>query len=363
METNVTHSNEELKYLIALSQQFKYRPSRLRKILEFYSSPQEAWDCLEENKRPNLLELAQEELEFITKHHIQVSYVKDPHYPYRLRECPDAPILLYSKGKQLEINQGKFVSIVGTRNATDRGKENTRRLVLDLAASMPDVTIISGLAYGIDIAAHKAALEAGISTIIVTAHGMDRIYPAIHRPVAISALENGGIVTEYCSKTEPEPQNFIARNRIIAGLADAVVVIESKEKGGSLITAHMAQDYNRDIFAFPGRIHDEQSKGCNALIRKQYASLIESADDLIQAMKWEVKNKPIQTEIENLFDALDNKEQTILQILRTQEDGIHINELVMEIKMPYAETASTLMMLEFKEWVKSLPGGIYRAIR
>jgi DNA processing protein len=363
MDTKTTCSNEELKYLIALCQQFKYRPSRLRKLLEFYSSPQEAWERLEETKRPNLLERAQEELEFIDKHHIRVDYFKDAHYPYRLKECPDAPILLYSKGKQLDTSLGKFVSIVGTRNATDRGKENTRRLVLDLAASIPDVTIISGLAYGIDIAAHKAALEASIPTIIVTAHGLDRIYPAIHRPVAISALENGGIITEYCSKTEPEPQNFIARNRIVAGLADAVVVVESKEKGGSLITAHMALDYNRDIFAFPGRIHDENSKGCNALIRKQYASLIENADDLIQAMKWEVDNKPIQTEIENLFETLNEKEQTILHILRAQEESIHINELALQIKIPYSEIASTLMMLEFKEWVKSLPGGMYRAIR
>ena len=197
------------------------------------------------------LSRAEKELAFVEKHRISTYWCQDEGYPFRLRQCPDRPLLLFGKGN-MRVNEGKMVSVVGTRNATDRGKELTRQLVLDLAKRVPNLTVISGLAYGIDVAAHRAAIEAGIPTIAVPGHGLDRIYPALHRNVAVAMLEHGGLLTEYVSGTRPDPWHFVARDRIIAGLADAVVVVESKAKGGALITAQMALDYDRDVFACPG---------------------------------------------------------------------------------------------------------------
>lgn len=356
---------EEQLYQIALSHLFRNRIRKGLALLAQYGSAVEAWRHIQEPKQQESLLRAERECTFIEQHQIQVLTGLDEGYPFRLRECPDRPLVLYAKGN-IAPDKGKFVSIVGTRVATDRGKELTRRLVLDLAERLPDVTIVSGLAYGIDIEAHRAALDAGIPTLIVPAHGLDRIYPALHRPVAIRALGNGGLLTEYMSGTEPGRQNFVARNRIIAGLADAVVVVESKLKGGSLITAQMANDYNRDLFAFPGRPSDENAQGCNDLIRRQKAQLIESADDLIKAMLWDAENtkpKPVQTELIELFDALSPTQRTLLDKLREEEDGMHINSVVMETELPYPEVASELLMMEMQGLVKSLPGGIYRALK
>jgi DNA processing protein len=205
------------------------------------------------------MEHAQKELDFIEKHGIHLYYYKDDNYPYRLAQCADAPLMLYAKGN-VDVNPQHVVSVIGTRMPSERGKEWCRQLIHDLAAQVPDLTIVSGLAYGIDVVAHKAAMESGISTIIIPAHGLDRIYPIVHRSVAIEALNRGGILTEYTTGIEPERYNFVARNRIIAGMADALVVVESKSKGGSLITAQMAQDYSRDIFALPGRFNDSNSE-------------------------------------------------------------------------------------------------------
>lgn len=307
---------------------------------------------------PNAIKRAEKELLFIHDHGIETFYFQDNNYPFRLAECPDAPLLLFGKGN-LNPNDKHCVSIVGTRSATDRGKELCRNLVLDLAEKVDNLTIISGLAYGIDVTAHKAALEAGIPTIIIPGHGLDRIYPAIHRQIAINSLTNGGILTEYLSQTSPDKQNFVARNRIIAGMADAVIVIESKEKGGSLITANMAIDYNRDVFAVPGRPSDSCSSGCNQLIKSQRAALIENADDLIQIMNWESKQALV---IEpSLFEELDPEEEIIMKILRETDDSMHINQLVMECKMPYSQVTTNLLTLELQGLVKALPGGMYIA--
>ena len=263
----------------------------------------------------------------------------------------------------MRVNEGKIVSVVGTRNATDRGKELTRQLVLDLAKRVPNLTVISGLAYGIDVAAHRAAIEAGIPTIAVPGHGLDRIYPALHRNVAVAMLEHGGLLTEYVSGTRPDPWHFVARDRIIAGLADAVVVVESKAKGGALITAQMALDYDRDVFACPGRPSDEQSQGCNNLIRRQKAQLITCADDLIEAMDWAAAAAPVQTEIVEFSTPLTEVQRTLLDKLHEQEDGLHINIIVMETGMDYAQVANELMMMEMEGLVKSLPGGMVRALK
>jgi DNA processing protein len=232
---------------------------------------------------------------------------------------------------------------------------------LDLAAQVPDLTIVSGLAYGIDVVAHRAAIEAGIPTIIVPAHGLDRIYPAVHRNVAVQALDKGGIVTEYTCGTEPERFNFVARNRIIAGLADAVVVVESKRKGGSLITADMAVDYGRDVFALPGRVEDECSAGCNDLIKRNKAHLIEHTEDLIKNMQWEKQTaQAIQTQMVELLHNLSESQQKLYDLLREAEEGLHINQLVMETQIGYNIVSAELVMMELQDVVKSMPGGMWR---
>lgn len=308
---------------------------------------------------------AEQEVEWIDEHGIKVWTLADENYPYRLRQCPDRPLLLYSKGN-MHPSDGHIVSVVGTRQPTQRGKEMTENLVRQLHEQLESVTIVSGGAYGIDIAAHRAAIQCGIPTIIVPAHGLDRIYPYQHRPEAVAALERGGILTEFPSGTEPLAGYFVQRNRIVAGLADAVVVVESRERGGSLITAQMAVDYNRELFAFPGRPTDTSSAGCNKLIRCNKAALITSAEDLIDAMQWTRRNTSaqfIQTEIIGLRDDLTPLQQNLLTKLQEAEEGMHINLLVMETERPYSEVASDLMMLELQGLVRSLPGGIYRFVR
>ena len=331
---------------------------KVRGLITTYGNAEMAWHEITHENKAAALTHAQREIEFIGQHGIATYYYKESNYPARLKECNDAPVLLFGKGN-LQVNEGKYVSIVGTRSATERGKEQTRRLVLDLAERVPNVTIVSGLAYGIDVAAHRAALEAGIPTIIVPAHGLDRIYPALHRPVAIAALDNGGILTEYPSGTEPERLNFVARNRIVAGLADAVVVVESKIKGGALITAYLAGDYNRNLYAFPGRPTDVSTQGCNALIKSHRAQLIENADDLIQDMQWATKHTAVQAELPDLFSDMDDLEKRLFQLIGSSEDGKHVNELVEETGEGYNQVASTLMMLEMNGYIKQIPGDIY----
>ena len=350
---------------IALS--FLYR-NRLRKslaLVDHYGLAEEAWRHLDEPGMTEAMERAQRELEWINAHGIRVWTLADEDYPYRLRQCPDRPLLLYGKGN-LHPSDGHIVSIVGTRRPTERGKELTATLVRELHERLESVSIISGGAYGIDIAAHRAAIECGIPTIIIPAHGLDRIYPYHHRPDAIKALEHGGLLTEFPSQTEPVAGNFVQRNRIVAGLADAVVVVESRERGGSLITAQMASDYNRELFAVPGRPSDPSSVGCNNLIRTNKAQLFTCADELIATMGWTTRlapKTPVQTRLVGLLDDLTPEQQALLQILQEAEEGLHINHMVMETGRPYADFSSDLTMLEFQALVRALPGGFYRFVQ
>ena len=308
---------------------------------------------------------AEREAEWIEAHGIRVWTLADADYPYRLRQCPDRPLVLYSKGN-VRPSDGHIVSIVGTRRPTERGRELTDKLVRELQERLEQVTVVSGGAYGIDIAAHRAAIKAGIPTLIIPAHGLDRIYPCQHRKEAVESLTHGGLLTEFPSETEPFAANFIQRNRIVAGLADAVVVVESRDKGGSLITARMAMDYDRELFAFPGRPSDESSKGCNDLIGSDKAHLISCADDLIAVMNWTTRTQPaqpIQTQIIGLMDELSVRQQAILTKLQEAEEGMHINLLVMELQEPYSDVSSDLVLLELQGLVRSLPGGIYRFSR
>lgn len=298
-------------------------------------------------------------------HEIRVWKPDDEEYPYRLRECCDKPAQLFVKG-QIPSMQGPVVAIVGTRHATERGKELTRNLVRDLAEQLDSLTIVSGAAYGIDIAAHRAAIEYGVPTVMVLAHGLDKMYPYQHINEAKAAMENGGLVSEYPEGTEPFAANFLQRNRIIAGLADAVVIVESKQRGGSLCTARCAVDYNRELFAFPGRPTDETSLGCNILIRSQRAQLINNASELIASMAWTVKNakkQPVQLQLVGLMDDLTEAQRDLLTRLQEAEDGMHINLLVMGTERSYSEVSSDLMLLELQGLVRSLPGGIYRFLQ
>jgi len=311
----------------------------------------------------DVLKRAQQEVEFITKNNIKTTYFTDKDYPFRLKECPDSPVMIYSKGN-CNLNNGKFVGIVGTRKATENGKENCKKLIADLKGVLPNVIIVSGLAFGIDICAHKAALDSGLPTIGVISHGLDRIYPELHRSTAIKMLQDGALVTEYLSMTNPDKQNFVQRNRIIAGLCDAIVVVESGVKGGALITADIANDYNRDVFAFPGRVDDEWSKGCNALIKNNKASLIESADDILRFMNWEKQDSGSSHAIQTaLFMDLTEEEQGIVSTLRQNTEGIQFNELAILLEKPVSKISSLLLEMEFKGLVKCLPGNMYKIVK
>lgn len=306
----------------------------------------------------HVLERAEKEIEFIVKNNINCHYYTDKSYPLRLRECFDAPLILYTKCNH-DLNDARFVGIVGTRHATEYGKQLCKELIKGLTA-IPGIVVVSGLAYGIDVCAHKAALEMDIPTLGVVAHGLDRIYPASHRSVAVKMLEKGGLITEYLSETNPDRQNFVQRNRIIAGMSDALIVVESAIKGGALITAELANDYNREVFAFPGRVEDTWSKGCNYLIKQNKAVLIESAEDIIRAMNWEQQSGNKKSTQQSLFVELTDDEQQIIDLLKKKPDGMQINDLILELNTNYSKLSSLLLQAEFKNIVKTYPGGIYK---
>lgn len=312
-------------------------------------------------QRPEVLLRAEKELAFIEKNHISSYFLTDKAYPFRLKECPDAPVLFYFKGKT-DLNATRIISIVGTRNATDYGRNLTETLIHDLAASFPDLLIVSGLAYGIDICGHRSALKNQLPTVAVLAHGLDRIYPSAHRNTAIEMLEQGGLLTDFPSQTEPDKPNFIKRNRVVAGLADATVVIESAEKGGSLITADIAFSYGRDVYSFPGRVNDSHSKGCNSLIRQNKAGLITSAADLISALCWDAptpsKAKATQTEL--LFPESD-RNTGVAAIIRDNKE-IDINQLSLATDIPVYQLSTILFELEMNGIIKALPGNVYKSV-
>ncbi|HQO47805.1 MAG TPA: DNA-processing protein DprA [Paludibacteraceae bacterium] len=305
----------------------------------------------------NVLERADKEIEFIQKHRIVTHYFTDSSYPYRLKECEDAPILIYSTGN-CDFNSGHFLAIVGTRKITPYGKDLCNDLVKTLAETQHNLTIVSGLAYGSDICAHKAALDNQVPTIGVVAHGLDRTYPSAHTSIAKKMLEKGAILTEYLSGTSPDAPNFVKRNRIVAGLCDATIILESPKRGGSLITAQLANDYNRDVFAFPGRPNDLYSEGCNQLIRTNRAALITCADDLIDFMGWDA-SKQNKTQQQILFDDLTPEEQRIIVALNKSE-SVYINTLAKETGIALQKLLALLVQLEFKGLIKALPGSMYQ---
>ena len=301
---------------------------------------------------------AEAELPFIEKHGIQVLFWGDEDYPKRLIDCFDAPVLLYYKGNS-DLNTSRVVSVVGTRNATTYGKSICAEFIQELKPY--NVLVISGLAYGIDSYAHRNALGQGIPTIGVLGHGLDRIYPAANREMAAKMLDCGGLLTEFPSGTNPDRQNFPMRNRIIAGLADVTIVVEAAVRGGALITAEIANNYNRDVCAFPGNLNQEFSAGCNYLIKTNRAHLIGGAKDLEYLMNWELAEKPLESKQLQLHISLDSTEQKAYDIIRTSGQ-IGIDNLSLQLKWPQSKLAITLLELEMKGVIAALPGKIYRAI-
>ena len=314
-----------------------------------------------EIKRPEIFQQAEKELSFIEKNQISTYFLTDKAYPKRLKECPDAPVLFYYKGNA-DLNNTRIISIVGTRSATEYGRELTDKLIKDLATLFPDLLIVSGLAYGIDIQAHRSAIRHNLPTVGVLAHGLERLYPQVHRNTAVEMLQQGGLLTDFPSETNPDRPNFIKRNRIVAGLSDATIVVESAEKGGSLITADIAFSYGRDVFSFPGRVSDTSSKGCNLLIQQNKAALITSASDLISAMCWDVtiqkKEPPKQTQ---LFFSENKELERIMEILYKEKE-LHINQLAMTLNMPVFQLSSLLFELEMNNAVINMPGNIYKLV-
>lgn len=303
------------------------------------------------------MSLAEEELKFVEKHNIEVLSVTDDSYPKRLRQCADAPLVLYFKGNT-NLNPQYAVSIVGTRNATSYGKGICDDLVTELAEL--GVQVISGLAYGIDVQAHRMALKHNLSTIGVLGHGLDTIYPAPHREVASKMLENGGLLTEFPSQTKPDRMNFPARNRIIAGLSDVTIVIEAAKKGGALITAEIANSYNRDVCAFPGAIDQEYSEGCNYLIKTHRAHLIRNAADLLYLLGWERSKPETHGKQLRLLPPDLNTDETSLYSFILEKETAHIDDIARHLGWPLSKLAMILLDLEINEHIISLPGKIYK---
>lgn len=331
---------------------FKEKTAQLMKI------PGIGKTLAETIKSADVLHRAEKEIAFIERYKISTWFYLDKNYPQRLKNCTDGPIMIYYKGNA-ELNHPKVISVVGTRSATEYGKEMCKQLISGLVSS--DVMVVSGLAYGIDAAAHKAALENNLKTVAVLAHGLDRIYPYLHKSLAGKIINDGGLLTDFMSGTNPDRENFPKRNRIIAGLADATVVVEAAKKGGALITAEIANSYNRDVFSIPGRINDQYSEGCNYLIRTNRAALIQSAQDICEMMGWVTKSKSGNTRQRELFIELTADETAIVGILKENGES-SLNLICNRSELPSTKVAAALLNLEFQGVVNCMPGKMYKLI-
>lgn len=295
---------------------------------------------------------AEKEIAYIDKEGITALYFLDEDYPRRLKHCVDGPVMIYFKGN-LKKENSKVISIVGTRRITEYGKKMCQQIIEGL--SELDILVVSGLAYGVDTEAHKLAVKYGLPTVGVLAHGLNQLYPATNRKLAIKMMENGGLLTEFLSGTNPDRENFPRRNRIVAGLADAIVVVESAEKGGALITANIANSYSRDVFAVPGSLDMEFSKGCNYLIRTNQAALIQSVNDIFYIMRWDKDGATIKHKQMKLFRELTSEEQNLVEVMKLNGPS-SIDFLVLKSQLTHSKIAATLLNLEFDGLVKNLPG-------
>ena len=337
----------------SISNVFKEKKSTLMKVSGITAS------VINRLKDDLIFTQTEKELNFIQNNEIQVIPFYDEKYPVRLKNCYDAPLVLFKKGK-INFEQQKIISVVGTRQMTIYGKKVLEDLFDDLKEYDP--IIVSGLAYGVDIYAHQLAMKYNFQTIAVLAHGLDRIYPAVHKMDAIKMQEHGGLLTEFWSGSRPDRENFVKRNRIVAGLSQATIVIESADKGGSLITADIANSYNRDVFAVPGRISDKFSAGCNNLIKTNRAAVLTSAKDLAYILNWEKDTGAAQKSIQKqLFVELNDQEKTIYNYL-LKEGKQQLDVIALHCNFPIHKTASILLNLELKSLTRPLPGKLFEAI-
>lgn len=361
--------HSHLHYQIALTLLEGVGPVKAKEIINSYNSLEDFFTLkpiqlakqsgysksfLSKINRSTALKKSETIVENIGKNKLQTIFIKDDNYPHRLKNCDDSPILLYKKGG-VDLNPPKTIAIVGTRNATQYGKDIVDQLIKSFAGE--NIVIVSGLAYGIDAAVHRACLKYDIPTLGVLGNGLDRVYPAMHRELAQKMLKNGGLLSEFIPGTIPDRENFPKRNRIVAGITDATIVIESKKRGGSLITANLANDYNRDVFAYPGSVHMETSQGCNLLIAQQKAHLIQNPEDFKRLMGWndqEVK-PPAQRQ---LFHDLSEQQQIIIKHISCTSK-IQVDILSVKAQLPISILNQELFTLEMNGLVRCFPGKLY----
>ncbi len=364
---------EEIFYLLALQKVKNIGDISAKKLLRHFGSAKAVFEAAKQNeidlmdigkimirnlKQFNDWRRVENELQYIQQNGIKAVSIFDKDYPYRLQHAPDGPILFFYKGKA-GLNHQKMISIVGTRNMTTYGKRAVGDIISALKPFNP--LIVSGLAYGVDIEAHVQALKNDLPTIAVLGHGFQRIYPAVHQKIARQMLENGGLISEFWHTDPVDRNNFLKRNRIVAGMSEAVIIIESAEKGGSLVTADIANSYNRDVFAVPGRITDTYSKGCNNLIKRNKAALLTCAQDLIDNLQWQTTIKKTPPKQMNLFVDLSPEEQNIIQFL--QENGASLlDDIALNLSMPVSKTAQILLEMELKNILNALPGKKFEII-
>ncbi|CAM1334363.1 DNA-processing protein DprA [Tenacibaculum aestuariivivum] len=333
-----------------VEQVFKEKPSSLQKINGIGNH------VIKHLLNIENLKIAEKELNYIDKNNIQYSYFLDNDYPQNLKHCIDAPILFFKDGN-INLNNQKIISIIGTRKITSYGRDFCNQLINDLSKYNP--IIISGFAYGVDICAHKHAIKNNLQTIAVLAHGLDQIYPKTHKKYITEVTKNGGLITEFWHNEQPLRENFLKRNRIVAGISKATIVIESAEKGGSLVTTDIANSYNRDVFALPGRATDIYSKGCNSLIKNNQAHLLTSSEDIIKMLNWDLKepknNIPIQKQ---LFINLNDSEQKVYNYL--EKNGKQLLDVIaLKCEIPVYKLSSILVQMELKGVVKPLAGKLF----
>jgi DNA processing protein len=369
-------TQNDLFYLLALQQVEGIGAITAKKLLQHFGSPEAIFQAKKTElakidgigkstiinlHKKNGFEQAKSEILFLEKEDINVFSFQCNEYPERLKNCHDAPLLLFQSGN-VNWNNSKIISIVGTRQITSYGTEFTKKLLEEVAPLNP--IIVSGFAYGVDIIAHQAAMEHNLQTIGVLAHGLNQIYPKTHKKYMAKMQENGGFLTEFWTYSKPDRENFVKRNRIVAGISEATIVVESAERGGSLITAEIANDYNREVFSVPGRATDKYSQGCNNLIKTQRAQMITSAADLIYLLNWDIKNK---TTVENkaiqkqLFITLSEDEQKIYSYL--QSKGKELMDIIaLDCDLPIFKISSILLNMELKGVVRPLPGKVFEVV-
>ena len=354
--------DEEIYYTIALTRMTGFNQAMALQLYQSLGGGKAVYEQRQDlGNWDEALRRAAAEMEFIEKNSIKAMTMQDDDYPQRLKECPDAPIILFYKG-EADLNKSRIINIVGTRQCTTYGQDMVRRLIDDLRTMCPDVLIVSGLAYGIDICAHRQALADGFETVGVLAHGLDQIYPHHHRDTAVEMVKKGGLLTEYMSQTQALPNNFRQRNRIVAGMSDATILVESAYKGGGLITCRIAQEYGRDVFAFPGAVGMPFSEGCNRMIRSNTAALITSAQDLVESMGWEtIAQKPEAVE-RQLFPDLTEEEQKVVDLLQ-QTNDLQLNLISVKANIPIGQLTALLFSLEMKGVVKPMAGGTYHLLK